>query len=203
MSFTTFVDVARDIIVSGAAGFTAYFAWKGLSAWKSELEGKASFEAARMLAKATYRLRNAISYCRSPFISSHEFPEEYPGLPTTATSQQEGQAYAHIYGNRWQPVGAAVQEFEAALLEAEALWGKEIKAKGEVLRKCVIELQVDIDCLIQDKFTGGENFRDKAFAQRVRATVNATRGEDNAFTTKINDAVEGIETELRPYLSRA
>lgn len=204
MSAVEFFSIVKDIALGSAAAITAYVALTGLEKWQKELRGKANFEIARLLIKSIYHLRDELGHCRSPFISAHEFPEEYnaKGLGRH-TSEEEGQAYNHIYSKRWAPVGTALQEFDAALLEGEALWGASIKEKGLVLRQCVRSLQVDIDCVITNKFSGGEEFKDKDYAKKVRAGVSASRAEDNELSNRINAAVEGLEQEIRPHLARS
>ena len=144
MSAVEFFSITRDIVLAVAAATTAYVAFTGLEKWQEELRGKANFEIGRQLIKETYRLSDELGYCRSPFISGQEFPEEYQqtGLGKH-TAEQEGQAYNHIYSKRWAPVGTALQEFDAALLEGEALWGSSIKEKGQELRQCVREALIN------------------------------------------------------------
>ncbi|MEH6444026.1 MAG: hypothetical protein V7784_09010, partial [Oceanospirillaceae bacterium] len=79
------------------------------------------------LAKTTFKLRDELVFCRSPFIPASEFPDDYD--PTNKSPEKEGDAYAHIYAKRWKPVTEAIQEFDTCALEAEALWGSGIKEK--------------------------------------------------------------------------
>ena len=140
----------RDIIVAIAAGVTAFVAYSGLEKWKAELRGKADYEVARSLIKSIYKLRDEIGYCRSPFIPAQEFPDGYQGFAGGGTFDDEGRAYAHVYSNRWTPVGEAAQQFDANLLEAEALWGFEIKEKSADLRQHIQKLSSSINTLIRD-----------------------------------------------------
>lgn len=83
---------------------------KGLEKWRQELEGKAHFEMARALARATYRMRDEIQSFRSPFYSAQEFPEGYTGS-AGITVDEETKAWAHIYRSRWAPVWSALRNF--------------------------------------------------------------------------------------------
>ena len=132
-----------------------------------------------------------------------EFPEGYAGALGKNTREEEGQAWAHIYTNRWEPVGKAVQAFDVATLEAEALWGKNIKEKAMALKKCVRSLNVDIEAYISDKYSGGENFQDKDYAKDVKDGIWETKPDDNKLTQEINSSIEEIESVIRPYLSRS
>lgn len=203
MSTVEIFSIIRDIAISGAACVTAYVAYTGLSQWQKELDGKAKFDVARQLAKSVYALRDQISYCRSPFTASHEFPEGYRGGLDKPTAEEEGQAWAHVYAKRWEPVGEAVQAFDTSTLEAEALWGKEIKEKALELRKSVRCLQVDIESFIRNKYSGGEDFmNDRDFKKEIEFGIWDVKPEENQLTQSINKAINDIESVIRPHLSR-
>ncbi len=203
MSCTETFSIIKDIALAGAACVTAYVAYTGLGKWQKELNGKANFDVARELAKAVYALRDEISYCRSPFTAGHEFPEGYRGGLGKHTPEEHGQAWAHVYSKRWEPVGKAMQSFDTATLEAEALWGKEIKEKAKELRMCVRSLQVDIESFISNKYSGGEDFKDRDFKKAVEYGIWDVKAEENELTQRINKAIEDIESVIRPHLSRS
>jgi hypothetical protein len=176
----------------------------GLSKWKQELKGKTDFDAARHLITATYKLRDQVQICRSPFYSAHEFPEDYKGGRGDHSSEEETRAWLHIYRNRWEPVWAALQEFDARTLEAEALWGQTVRARTDALRLCVKELNVAIDAVVADKAVRGENFKsDREFGRQMRSVVAASRDDQsNDLNQKLAKAITGIEDEVRPHLRR-
>lgn len=196
-------SIMRDIALAGAACITAYVAFTGLEKWQKELRGKANFDVARELAKSVYLLRDQVSYCRSPFTAAAEFPEDYRGKSGKHSSEEEGQAWVHVYKKRLEPLSTAVQAFDAATLEAEALWGNPIKEKTLKLRQCVQSLQVDIEAFIRDKYSGGEDFKDNEFAKEVKEGIWDVKSEKNKLTQRINKSIEEIETEIRPHLSRS
>ena len=199
----TLTNLARDAILAVAAAVTATVAIKGLSSWNRELTGKAAFEAARALARATYKLRDEIKNCRAPFLAENEFPEDYRGQTVQITPHGEAQALAHAYKNRFHSVRSALQEFDSHTLEAEAIWGKEIRMKTDVLRHCVSELRSAIDAVIEDKASGGKNFADdQKFGKEMRGKVSTARGSENALSRTINEALQGIENVIRPHLKR-
>lgn len=115
-----YIPVIKDISYIFAAIATGCVAIKGLQSWSRELKGKADFEVARSLIRSTYKVRDELRYCRSPWFTSSEFPEDYDR--NKMTSKIEADAYSFIYSNRWKPVETALQDFESQALEAEALW---------------------------------------------------------------------------------
>ena len=205
MTCTEIITAIKDVLIGGAAIATASVAVIGLKSWSRELRGRADFEVARGLIRATYKLRDELRACRAPFIRAQEFPEGYYNPAGTSTPENEAQAWAHVYKNRWQPVWGALQEFDAQTLEAEALWGSEIRAKTDELRECVAELNAAIDAVISDKASGGRDFEiDKEFGRKMRSTVSASGSDEkNELTKKIAKAVTGIEDKVRPHLKRS
>ena len=130
-----------------------------------------------------------------------EFPEGYDALGAQS-SEKEGQAWAHVYAKRWEPVGKAVRAFDTATFEAEALWGNDVKQKATDLRKCVRSLQVGIEAFIRNQYSGGENFQDRKFAEKIESVIWDFKAEENEFTQRIDKAIEEIELVIRPHLSR-
>lgn len=203
MSVVEFFSVIKDICLGGAAMTTAYVAYTGLEKWHKELRGKASFEVARELIKSVYKLRDEMSNCRTPFTAAWEFPEGYKGPIENHTNEEKGQAWAHVYRRRWEPVGNATQNFDTSVLEAEALWGLSVKEKAQEFRGCARSLQVYIQAYISNEFSGNDDFSsDPDHAKKVKEVIWDINPQDNDFTKQINIAIEALEKEIRPHLSR-
>lgn len=199
----TAITAAKDCILAIAATVTSTAAVLGLKRWQAELRGKADFEVARGLIRATYKLRDEIQFCRAPVIRGAEFPSDYDSIAKN-TPQVEAEAWAHVYRNRFKPVWTAVQEFDSQALEAEALWGADTRESANALRACVHKLDVAIETIIEDKLVGGQNFKaDRDFGVQTRAIAAASvTAKDNALSNEIAKAVGDIETRLRRHLSR-
>ena len=185
----------KEVVVTVAAAVGAGVAVFGLRSWERELIGRADFETARAVALATYRVRDAMDAFRSPFYTAGEFPRG---------SVEDGQeAWAHVYGNRWKGVAAAMTEFDAKLLEGEALWGAPIRDAASGLRECASALLAATQAVIDDKRDNGETFRaDRDFAKAMRGTVSSSGGDDNTFTRRSRVAVETLQEFLKPHLRR-
>jgi ribosome-associated translation inhibitor RaiA len=179
-------------------------AYTGLEKWHKELRGKANFEVAREFIKSVYKLRDEIKICRSPFISAMEFPKGYYTSHGNHTAEEKGQAMAHVYGRRWESVGKATQEFDTVSLEAEALWGISIKEKIQDFRKCVHSLNVYIQAYISNEYSDNEDFNsDQEHAKEVKNVIWDIKSEENDYTKRIDAAIEALEKEIRPHLSRS
>lgn len=188
----------------GAAIVTATVALKGLNTWARQLQGTADFETARAMAKATYKLRDEIKSCRNTLVGSEEFPHGYSNMSSSKSPATEASAYTHVFNQRWQPVYAALQEFDVQTLESETIWGEPIRIKTDELRRATRKLNVAIEAFIDNKAAGGESFKqDQDYGKKIRSEVFASPQDDtNALTVEINAAVQAIEYLIRPHLKR-
>jgi hypothetical protein len=197
------ITAAKDIVLGASAAVTATVAVLGLKGWRRELKGKADFEVARALARATYKLRDELTLCRSPFVRGEEFPAGYNSL-SVKSAKEEADAWAHVYRSRWEPVRLALQEFDGQALEAESLWGVAVPEKTQAFRSCAVELLVAIQAFVDDKAHNGDDFKSNPdFGKQIRSKVfSLGEGKDNSLSSQVLDSVKGIETLLRPYLAR-
>jgi len=196
------IVMIKDSIITIAAATTAIVAYKGLAKWQKELKGKANFDTARLLIRATYKLRDEMKVCRSPFILLSEFPKDYNPL-NKGTAEDKGNTYAHVYGKRWEHVAEAIQEFDVHTLEAEALWGTQIREKTNELRQCTRNLHASIQAFIENEYSDGEHFKDKAFRNKIRNDIYLMKEDKNPLSLKINTSIKTIENEIRPHLDNS
>jgi hypothetical protein len=203
MTIPELVIVIKDIIIGIAAATTATVAVLGLKNWSRELKGKTEFEIGRCLLRATYKMRDQIRNCRSRFISAQEFPNDYPGATEKKSGRVEAEAYAHVYKNRGAPVWEALQGFDTYTLEAEALWGNDIRGLTDKFRDCVKDLRISIDAFISNYASDGEDFKtDPNFSIMIRGKVSAKSDEEDELSQNIFTAIQGIEDKIRPHLKR-
>lgn len=203
MNVLDFLEVLEHVAVAIAAAITGTVAVLGLQSWRKELQGRADFEVARNMVRAAYKLRDTLASCRSPFTAAHEFPPGYGGTMGKRSAEEEGDAWAYVYKNRWTPVWNALQDFDAHTLEAEALWANDIRKETDAMRKCVGKLIAAIEAYISNKYAGSEHFKDREFAKEVQAYIWATKEDENPLSKAIKEAVHGIEEQVRPHLKRS
>lgn len=203
MTLLETISVVKDIAVGGASIFAASVAFYGLRNWQRELRGRSDFDAARNLARSTFVLRDTLANARSPLVRGSEFPTGYSN-DKTKTPKEVAEAWGHLYTGRWKPVGEAMQEFDAAVLESEALWGSEIRILTDKLKGCAWEYYVAIEADIGDKKVGGEDFKaDPEFGKLMRSKIAASMNDEkNALNERVRDAVTGIESLVGPHLRR-
>lgn len=192
------VTIGKDLVVSLAAIVTASVAVNGINSWRRETQGKARFDVARTLLKSAFRVRDEVSYCRSPFIPAAEFPQEHD--PTSHSNEDRYKAYVHVYSNRWNPVRDAIKEFDAAVLEAEVLWGEPVRKAAEKLRTCVRSLFTAIEFVLSDTRSGKQEL-DNEMRRDFRRVVHSS-GKDDTFGKEVADAVTELEGLLVEHLKQ-
>ncbi|HEY4144593.1 hypothetical protein [Pinirhizobacter sp.] len=203
MSFIKDLIVAvAAIVTSTVAVVTATVAWKGLSRWKHEQAGKVHFEVARQLARATYRLRDAMNDARNSFTSAAEFPPDYDAM--NDMGEEKAKAWAHVFTNRFAPLREAVSELQTMGLEAEVLWGDEVKQKVTALVQCVgllrfaMQENVFYIAMSEEKRARYEKIYGK-YEEMVHGStdVEEDKGE---FTERVRKALGDMQALLKAHL---
>lgn len=197
----------KDVVLAGAAIFTATVAYKGIDKWRSEESGKADFDLARRIGKAVFGFRDALANARSPFVFASEFPEDYDPLKR----EMEGDAYAHALTNRFAPVRLLGIELQSLRNEAEALWGGEPVEKLNQLLQHARTLHAAMNAFVSNKRALGAHFahnpkfgdsiQAKVFDEGARIDEQGNVVDDkNKFTSDIEQAVDEVATYLTAKL---
>ncbi len=206
-----FISEFTDICLSFAAIATPIIAFSGLKTWQQELRGKAYFELARSLIRATYKLRDTLQTARNPTQLTSEWLEGYDPLSKNP-KVTERENNSHFYTNRWKPVAEAVRELEAQQFEAEVLWGMEIKNKIEELIICAHLFSVSMDMKINEDEIAKtapdpEEYRDDLKNDKLYNDLKdniSWNGIGDADTTplgkRITVAVKEIKEQLSLYI---
>jgi hypothetical protein len=106
------------------------------------------------------------------------------------------------YANRWQPVIDIQADLDAAVLEAEVLWGSQIRAVIAPLLALERELFVEMTFTV--RMSDPRETREGAEAMqqilRARRRVLYQTDEGDAFATDVSNAIAAVETYVRPHL---
>ncbi|WP_250633506.1 hypothetical protein [Pinirhizobacter soli] len=184
---------------------TATVAWKGLNRWKLEQAGKVGFDVARQLARATYRVRNTFNEARSPFVSAGEFPEGYN--PMEKTDDKETKAWTHVLNKRFTPLREAALELQAVGLEAEVLWGDEVKTKISEITKCVTLLRFGMQEYVERIAIGKEERAERKsgyskYADMVFCSTDDPTDVENELTERLKKALGEMQELLKTHLTK-
>jgi hypothetical protein len=198
-----FLPIIKDIILILTALTGAIVAARGLSAWKRQLSGKAEYELAQRLLKATYKLREAIRVVRNPVMFSGEMPEppeDHPAAESDAKKRWYGVTQA--YEKRWESVRNAHVDIEAELLEAEVLWGRHIREKFLSLFEVENDLFINILAYFDHLDPDIHESRTPEEARANRLILYGVGGLNDALHKRLQESIATIENELKPHLKR-
>lgn len=191
-------STVKDIILACAAVITTGLAVYGVRSWQVELQGRTNYEIARSLLKVTYKFRDTLSDLRAPFVQSHEFPPDYTPLDTD--KRKESEAHRYIFINRLKPVSEALQEYDIFALEAEVIWGEEIKSATDQYRSIIVTLNVAINRYIIDIVSNVEEINYDSYVNNLRKVYRNQENDD--ITAKISTDISEIEKIIKPHLKR-
>ena len=139
------VALLKDIIIAGAAITGAVVAVKGLGTWQRQLKGQSEYELSRRILATLFKYRDAINRVRHPWMDVQEMP-----YPTEDEAKGKSREQISFYGRskayqaRWDKVQAERTSLYADLLEAEVIWGNELKNLFENVFNLEHELLISI-----------------------------------------------------------
>ncbi len=195
---------AEDIVRLGAPGLqavsiaiTAYFASRGLNAWRQQLAGKRRFELAEEILVVTYKVQRSLAHVRQPLT----FGGEGKLRPR---DDHERESMAALKDNYFVPLERMkglddeLAQFSKTRLFAQAHLGREAVAPFDIIMKAYHEVAVAARMLIM---TAEERPRDVGLElhQSLQATVWQTSVDDE-IARRVDDAVRAIEDLVRPWL---
>ena len=194
-----YVTLIKDILTVLATAIAGVVAVKGFQTWKNELHWKTEYELAQRLAKATYKVRDAIAGFRDPLPIGTEVQKVInAGLEDKKiyNSKLYARAVEEVYLKRWQAVQEDLRELDAVSLEVEAIWGEIALERLKPLKECTNLLfkymQMHIQNLKKQEYSAQETTNGVLY--------DSTDSPSNGFSKKITEAVRKIEDFLKPYL---
>lgn len=199
---TKFLPLIKDIVLICTGAVAAYVGLRGLSAWRRQLYGQTEYDLAKRILRSTYKVREAIHGVRNPFLQHSrdpDLPEEK--LKKLSDKEKEWHALAQAYQKRWQPLSDAKAELDTELLEAEAVWGVEIREKFSRLDGLVTELSLAVEYYldvrnpnVQEEWTPKE--------RKESREIMYAHGSKDKFKEKLEAVLKDIETVLKPHITR-
>jgi hypothetical protein len=171
------VAVISDVVVALSAFAAAFIAYRGLTVWKEELHGRAGFGVARRVLRDAYRLRTVIRAFR--FIGS-----------------------TGDYQEKFKSVSAVAGHLDASLLEASVLWESRLEPAKRELKSCLDDLQLAIheDALACNH--PAAQFGNPDADKQRQDVLWCFDPRHDRFGERLNRAVAGFESELRPMLAQ-
>src|SRR6266540_7384743 len=186
-----YVALIKDIITGLSAATAAIIAIMGLQTWKKQLRGKTEYELAQRMAKATYKVREAVAGFRNPLSVGIEIQQAMDEANSDQTNDPNLHARSaqSAYNKLWQTVQEAFVDLEAVSLEAEAIWGESVTENLKPLKRCAATLfehrQAYLQNLLKPSYSPG-----KEVENQILEVIYGWPGnpENNPFSNEITEA---------------
>lgn len=198
-------SVAGTLVTAAGVGIAFYFGREGLATWRRQLRGTANHELARRALIELFQYRESVERARSPlmFESEMALPEDLP--PESSFLVRNYLAKIIGYQNRLEAIRAARAPVHASLIEAEAIWGRELKG----LFKPLFSLEFEFNGYVSNHLMALDPRKDqddrKAYSDLIRNKPNVMYGslseEGDDFKKQFDLGVLAIENYLRPKLA--
>lgn len=206
MTCTEIFTLLKDWVVSGAAITGAVVAVKGLGTWQRQLKGQSEYELSRRILVSVFKYRDSINGVRHPAMWAYEMP--YPSEDEVAKMSSDQIRFygtSKAYQARWDKVQTERTSLYADLLEAEAIWGTELKQ----LFKKVFDLEHELFTRIRHHIELINPDTSDAKKEAVAKIYNKSRDimyddlgeEPDEYKKDLISAIEQIEKYLKPKLS--
>lgn len=212
LTFPQIISLVKDIITGIAVPITVWIAYQGLSTWRKQLQGNADLELSRLVLRSVYKFREAIIQVRSPGMFQSEINEalEAAELELEESDRDYGwKSSLAVYHRRMNYILSAKTDLDTALLEAEAMWDKEIRLVIKPLYDHYIKLYVAIRRYhydLQHSKRPNKTSSEEAYESMSKCeTIMLDMGdEDNPdeYGMKLTKIIEEIEKYIRPKMKR-
>lgn len=206
MTCIEIVTLLKNLVLSGAAITGAVVAVKGLGTWQRQLKGQSEYELSRRILVSVFKYRDAINSVRHPAMWAYEMPSPSEEKALTMSREQiRFYGTSKAYQARWDKVKAERSSLYPDLLEAEAIWGAELKE----LFKGVFDLEHELFTRISHYVELINPDTDEASKEAIRSIDKKSRDimydnlsdEPDEYKQDLIAAIEKIEKYLKPKLS--
>ena len=173
----------------------------GLATWRKQLKGKTEYELARGVLVAVYRLRNAVSYFRNPFMTAGEISAsmEREGMKAElADREYRFKSTSAVFRKRWEKISDASTDLEINAIEVEVLWGRGIQEALVGVSRLISDLNFNVGWYLRE--LGGYGSGKPEDMERLERYVYSMGPENDDFAKKLSAAVETVEESLKQYL---
>jgi len=198
-----YVTLVKDVVMGIAAIVAFVIAILGYGAWKDQLKGRTEYDVARSLLRSTLKVRDAIAHVRTHYMPSGEISHALKEAGVEIAQDDPHYSFylnAAVYQQRFNVLREANSQFHADLVEAEAIWGNEVREVVKPLGQATNELYWTIDTMLAERHAGEWPPQDRE--ERLQQVKVLHRiGKDNPFSARVDDAVNGIEDYLKQYLT--
>jgi len=182
-----------NMITAFAAAFAAWHAWKGLSAWRVEMNVRRRAEIAEKVLADFYRVRDVYQSARAPFVSAGEM---VPDADEKNPKLVKESSYAPL--RRLQRHDAFLASFHANQYSFAALFGDNARIPYKIVFDAHNEIYLAVQELLESV---GLNTTKEERERMLQARKIAFRySQDDKIGEKLDEAFAMVEELCRPAI---
>lgn len=193
-------DIVKNVAVTAATCTGAIVAVLGLSTWKRQLRGTRDLELGRRILAGVHRFRDALQAVRNRVL--------WPGETALSPDETKGKSVSEIdhlamqegYSNRYAGVYEARRDLQNILVDAEAVWGHEVRKACVQLYEFDGELAANVDTYLGLSAAPGElRSEQKPLLATAREVINdrSTQEKPDDYTSRLHRSVAELEELIR------
>lgn len=189
-------------LTGAAAVAAAIAAFMGLDSWRHQATFQQDRDLARRVLIATFVLRDRVSDVRNPFMFEGERVPDRTEGGAKEISYEEGTRLA--YSRRWSKVIDAIREVQTLTLEADAVWGDELRRLLTDVHKLNRELY-NVVSLYLDSISEKDEELKKEFRTILKSKRDILYDKgviDDVFNSDYSQSLGRVESYLRGKMGR-
>ncbi len=198
------ITALATLLLAGAAIGATIAAFTGLHTWKKQSLWGSDYEFARRALLTFYRYRDTLFAVRHPAMSNAEMrlsEEERSGI---RAGDERGAGVINAYARRWEKHASSENELEAVLLEADAIWGPELRdlftPLFDLRRELFSYIMLHIDANLRGNTDLANEYR--TILRARRDVLYDMMNESDDFRRDFLTQLKNVEDFLRPKLGR-
>lgn len=193
----------KDIIEVIFWGFTLIIAWTWLQTWKRQLKGTIEYELAKKTLHRVYQVERHFNLVRNPMLSIY--------IDLSDTPEIKHEKYHQAYKSRMDPLFSVIEKLNIDILEAEVLWGNDLRKLVFEMFRHLRELQVWVEEYI--KVISGlpgykddypmdlkKEYRDIMYWKQIGYFTDYHKSDK--FALDFEEKRKAIEDYLKPFLKK-
>lgn len=202
------IDNIKDFLEITVWLFWWLIAFLWLNTWKKQIKWNIEFDTARKILNQIYKIRRWIETVRNPFIPAYEMIYKWTkdGL---SEKELEIAWLREAYNNRFELLDKTKQEILLDVLEAEVLWGKDIKNKLYDFLWVVRELELAVQDYLKIKHMSNLERQESYWKERysevdeiiyAKSLNSIEINKDDKYALNLDSKIKDIENYLKKFL---
>ncbi len=100
-----------------------------------------------------------------------------------------------VYAKRWKPINEALSDLEISAVEAEAIWGKEIRDLIKEIRKSVASLSCAIDLILRHQYNPDRGILNRTTQISFEKIISKTSDDtsNDKYAAELEDHIKAVE----------